>query len=172
MDPYVYPGTNVLKNLRDLRDPGSLATYEAIATIRRIEQLTRQRVTGKFDVKHLQAIHRHIFQDVFDWAGNFRTVNISRSGQIPFALVPQILPLPPNPSQWTLQRALPRRLAARLILPPRVSDEPNASGSANWPTTTAEFSTRRRVRPRKNARSIPERVSPVGRSLSEIPVDV
>jgi cell filamentation protein len=30
----------------------------------------------------LQAIHRHIFQDVYPWAGEFRTVNISKGGQL------------------------------------------------------------------------------------------
>ncbi len=39
---------------------------------------------GEFDARRLQGIHRYIFQDVFAWAGEFRTVNISKSGD-PFA---------------------------------------------------------------------------------------
>jgi cell filamentation protein len=35
--------------------------------------------------------HRHIFQDVYPWAGEFRTVNISRSGQFPFAFSEHII---------------------------------------------------------------------------------
>jgi cell filamentation protein len=92
MDPYVYPDSNVLRNLRGIRDPDLLARFEMDKTTRRLLELAAVQKIGKFDVMHLQAIHRHIFQDVFDWAGKFRTVNISRSGQIPFALVPQILP--------------------------------------------------------------------------------
>ena len=92
MDPYVYPGTNVLKNLRDIRDQDELSQVEAIATTRRTIELENVRKLGKFDTKHLQAIHRHIFQDIFAWAGEFRTVNISRSGQFPFAFHEQILP--------------------------------------------------------------------------------
>src|SRR5688572_832731 len=36
---------------------------------------------GAFDLKHLRAIHRHLFQDVYDWAGAWRTVEISKERQ-------------------------------------------------------------------------------------------
>jgi cell filamentation protein len=39
-------------------------------------------LSGAFDVAHLKAIHRYIFQDVFEWAGEFRTVNISKGGHL------------------------------------------------------------------------------------------
>ena len=91
MDPYVYPGTNVLRNLRDIRDPERLAVAEAIATTRRIAELPSDPKIGNFDTAHLRAIHRHIFQDLFDWAGEFRTVNIARSGQMPFAFPQHIV---------------------------------------------------------------------------------
>jgi len=35
---------------------------------------------GDFDLKHLKAIHRHLFQDIYDWAGEIRTVEISKGG--------------------------------------------------------------------------------------------
>jgi cell filamentation protein len=92
MDPYVYPGTNVLRNLLNLRDADELSRAEAIATALRIYELQDTPKIGKFDAAHLQSIHRHIFQDLFDWAGEFRTVNISRSGQMPFAFWQQIAP--------------------------------------------------------------------------------
>ena len=84
MDPYVYPGTSVLRNLRDIRDPELLSEFEADATARRLRQLEHKPLAGAFEIRHLQAIHHHIFQDVFEWAGDFRTVNISKSGD-PFA---------------------------------------------------------------------------------------
>ena len=92
MDPYVYPGTNVLKNLRNYRDPGQLRELEAEATSWRISQLERKAQKGKFDTAHLQAIHRHIFQDVYPWAGDLRTVDIARPGQFYFAFSHQIPP--------------------------------------------------------------------------------
>ena len=84
MDPYVYPGTDVLQNLRDLRDPVELREYETDATKLRIAQLKSKLIPGILDAAHLRAIHRHIFQDVYGWAGNFRTVEIG------FAFVPYI----------------------------------------------------------------------------------
>ncbi|MEM7492313.1 MAG: Fic family protein [Pseudomonadota bacterium] len=36
---------------------------------------------GNFDAKHLKAIHKHIFQDVYEWAGEFRTVPLALPGQ-------------------------------------------------------------------------------------------
>ncbi len=47
---------------------------------------------GKLDAAHLQAIHKSIFQDVYPWAGKFRTVDIARSGQFYFAFAAQIVP--------------------------------------------------------------------------------
>jgi len=35
---------------------------------------------GAFDLTHLRAIHRHLFQDVYDWAGELRTVEIDKGG--------------------------------------------------------------------------------------------
>lgn len=90
MDPYVYPGTNVLRNLRGIRDPEELSKLEGIATARRLAELARNPVHGKFDARHLQAIHKYIFQDICAWAGEFRTVNTSRAGQFPFAFSHQI----------------------------------------------------------------------------------
>ena len=90
MDPYVYLGTSVLKNLRDIRDPERLSKFEMDMTTRRLSELAHHPIQGKFDGQHLQAIHSHIFQDVCTWAGGFRTVNISRSGQFPFAFSDQI----------------------------------------------------------------------------------
>jgi len=82
MDPYVYPETTVLRNLRDIRDAGQLSKFEAIATTRRTVELEHEPVQGRFDARHLQAIHRHIFQDVYEWAGDFRTVNISKNLEV------------------------------------------------------------------------------------------
>ena len=38
----------------------------------------------------VRAIHEYIFQDVYSWAGRFRTVNIARSGQFYFAFADQV----------------------------------------------------------------------------------
>jgi len=74
-DPYCYPGTAILRNIRDIRDPDALEAFEfAMSQQRSTEPLPE----GRFDVAHYKALHRHLFQDVFEWAGEMRTVNISK----------------------------------------------------------------------------------------------
>ncbi len=81
-DPYLYPGTSVLRNRRNLRDHRILDACEADSTQHRLIELAFQTGRGSFDAIHIQAIHRYIFQDVYDWAGQFRTVNISKGGNL------------------------------------------------------------------------------------------
>ena len=92
MDPYAYPGTNILKNLRDIQDSKNLADFEAEVTAGRLKELENNPIAGSFDATHLKAIHGYIFQDVYSWAGLFRTVNIARSGQFYFAFATRVDP--------------------------------------------------------------------------------
>jgi len=82
LDPYTYPGTDVLRNILDIRDPQQLTAFEANATAARLIELDATPLVGRFDVAHLKAIHRYIFQDVYRWAGEFRIVNISKGGHL------------------------------------------------------------------------------------------
>ena len=76
-DPYLHRTVDVLRNRLGILDVATLDRIER----RLVTERTRQGIPkGKFDLKHLQAIHRHLFQDVFDWAGQVRTVEISKDG--------------------------------------------------------------------------------------------
>ncbi len=90
-DPYVYPGTDVLRNRLDIRDAADLAEREAALSAIRIAQLERRFIPGGYDLAHLQATHRHIFGDVYPWAGELRAVRISKGGDL-FALPEHIDP--------------------------------------------------------------------------------
>jgi len=81
-DPYTYPGTDVLRNILDIREHDQLAAFEANATAARLIELDEAPPVGRFDTAHLKSIHRYIFQDVYSWAGEFRTVNISKGGHL------------------------------------------------------------------------------------------
>ncbi len=74
-DPYLYPGTRILRNKLGILDAGKLDYHEREIVAMRMRQGVP---TGNFDLKHLRAIHRHLFQDVYDWAGEVRTVEISK----------------------------------------------------------------------------------------------
>ena len=85
LDPYLYPGTEDLRNLPGIRNAGLLAAFEANATAARLAELGARSPQGDFNLTHFAAIHRFVFQDVFDWAGEFRSVNLARGGHL-FAL--------------------------------------------------------------------------------------
>lgn len=76
-DPYCYPGTSILRNALGLRNQSELDRAERQLAQLRIEEGTP---LGNFDLNHLQAIHRHLFQDIYDWAGEVRQVEISKGG--------------------------------------------------------------------------------------------
>ena len=79
-DPYLYPGTTVLRNIPGIRNEATLRAYEYEQTALRLEELREKPIPGKFDLQHLKAIHAYVFQDVYEWAGQLRTVNISKGG--------------------------------------------------------------------------------------------
>jgi len=90
-EAYLYPGTTVLRNKAEITEQESLDAFEADITAIRILELTEVPVKGRFDLDHLRAIHRYVFQDIYDWAGELRTVDISRE-QSRFANINQIEP--------------------------------------------------------------------------------
>jgi len=78
-DPYCYPRTTVLKNRAGLRTQRALTRFEtAMAAQRADEPLP----VGRLSVRHYCGIHRHLFLDVYAWAGRFRTVRISKGGSM------------------------------------------------------------------------------------------
>lgn len=76
-DPYCYPDTTVLKNIPNIRAQAELDAFEAAMTAQRADEPLP---AGHLSVSHYQKIHHHLFQDVYPWAGRFRTVRISKDG--------------------------------------------------------------------------------------------
>ena len=72
---YKYPGTDTLRNHFGIRDPRKLERAENTCFQERVRQGVPR---GNFDLDHLKAIHRHLFQDVYPWAGEIRRTDISK----------------------------------------------------------------------------------------------
>lgn len=78
-DPYFYKGTFVLKNRADLRDQRRLEAFELeMSSLRAEEPLP----SGRFGPAHYRAVHRHLFGDVYAWAGKYRTVRTAKGGNV------------------------------------------------------------------------------------------
>ncbi|MCR4934366.1 MAG: Fic family protein [Lachnospiraceae bacterium] len=86
---YCYPNSNVLINKLDIKDMSILQQAERDYTFARLLELQKKPLKGKFDFAHLKEIHRYIFQDLYEWAGKTRCVNISK-GNSEFCLVQNI----------------------------------------------------------------------------------
>jgi cell filamentation protein len=76
-DPYAYKGTSTLKNKLGLRDPALLESFELEMTALRANEPLP---SGKYDARHYRRVHHHLFQDVYSWAGKYRTVRTSKGG--------------------------------------------------------------------------------------------
>lgn len=73
-DPYLYPGLNVMRNRLSIRQAERLAqaAYELTA----LRAATLPLGLPARGLPHLCAIHRHLYQDIFDWAGEIREIDI------------------------------------------------------------------------------------------------
>ena len=75
---YCYPGTKVLINKFGIKDKEKLEAVELDLAGLRILELKDNPIKGSFDLEHLKSIHKYIFQDIYNWAGQLRTIEISK----------------------------------------------------------------------------------------------
>ena len=68
-------GTTTLKNKLGITDLHQLAAAEADFAAFRLAELRIAPIPGGFDSVHLQEIHHHVYQDLYDWAGELRRVD-------------------------------------------------------------------------------------------------
>lgn len=76
-DPYCYRGTFVLKNKAKIRDAALLQAFELEMSSLRAEEAFP---VGRFDPAHYRAFHKHLFGDVYAWAGKYRSVRTGKGG--------------------------------------------------------------------------------------------
>jgi cell filamentation protein len=77
-DPYADPVTGVLYNRLGIDDAARLDEAEAGITRAALVRLQNRTLPGRYDLDHLRAFHRAVFKDLYDWAGEIRTVGIAK----------------------------------------------------------------------------------------------
>lgn len=75
---YCYPGSDVLINKLGLTDKAALEAAEIELSQLRVDQFEPD--FDDISLPALRAIHFYLFQDIYDWAGELRTVDISKGG--------------------------------------------------------------------------------------------
>lgn len=78
-ESYLYPGTDTLKNKFGITDNDELHEKEAEVSFEKLVELYEKPIEGNFDKKHLCDIHRYIFSDLYDWAGEYRIVYMAKN---------------------------------------------------------------------------------------------
>lgn len=84
---YCYPPDfTALRNRLDIGDSRRLEAAERQFVAQRLLETVP---AGDIDLAHLKAIHRHLFRDIYGWAGEIRTIEIAKggSGFLPVRLV-------------------------------------------------------------------------------------
>ena len=92
-DPYVYPGTQILRNKFGIKHQDLLSELESQITDSKFvksKQSDDDIPTGNFDLKHLQAVHKYLFGELYDWAGEIRKQGFISKGQSVFCFAPMI----------------------------------------------------------------------------------
>jgi cell filamentation protein len=79
VDPYVDPETGLLRNKIGARTKVALDKAEGDLSFARLVQLMDHPLEATRDLEELRAIHRQLFQDVYDWAGQPRTVDMRKN---------------------------------------------------------------------------------------------
>lgn len=78
-DPYISE-YGVFVNKLGITHHSTLEAFELSASSFRAGELAAEPIQGNFDAKHLSDIHRYLSQDVYPWAGEFRTVPLFKGG--------------------------------------------------------------------------------------------
>jgi len=81
---YTDPNTGVMRNLANIINPDELLFFESTTVVKRLKELEARPVTIQ-NATSLLAIHKYLFQDIYEWAGQKRIVEISKQGK-PFFL--------------------------------------------------------------------------------------
>jgi cell filamentation protein len=91
VDPYTDPETGILRNRIGARTQAALDQAEGGLSVHRLVELAEAYpVRPSGDLDELRGIHRHLFQDLYEWAGQTRTVDIRKPGGEPFLPVSRI----------------------------------------------------------------------------------
>jgi cell filamentation protein len=77
-----YEGTTCLINKFGIKDEKKLSQMETLITTAKCQELEISPIVGDFGFDHYKAIHKYIFEDLYDWAGLVRTASISKKGTV------------------------------------------------------------------------------------------
>ncbi len=78
-DPYLYDDVPVLKNRLNIKDADRLQAAEADITFIKFLSIDKLNHGQELDFNYVKSLHQHIFEDVYPFAGQTRTVQIYKA---------------------------------------------------------------------------------------------
>ena len=75
---YTYKGTDILKNKLNIQDEELLKEYETRIVAFKIATINSQKLPQGYTPERLRFIHKYLFEDIFDFAGEYRQENITK----------------------------------------------------------------------------------------------
>ena len=75
-----YKGTTCLINKFGIKDENLLNRIEGDIAFAKATELEANPLLLGFDFEHYKAIHKFLFEEIYDWAGTPRKINISKKG--------------------------------------------------------------------------------------------
>ena len=79
IDPYCYENSNVLKNKLGIKDGTELERTEVDFSCNAIHELSITPLDGNYNFEHFCNFHAYIFRDIYEWAGEPRTVEMEKA---------------------------------------------------------------------------------------------
>lgn len=77
-DYYCYPNSNVLKNKLNIEDEKSLDAAEREISGAKAVEFMRNPFPEQLDFNYIKRLHKWLFEDIYDWAGETRKIDISK----------------------------------------------------------------------------------------------
>lgn len=77
-DPYFFDDCDILKNKLGIKDSDKLEQAEVEFSCARIHDLAYSPLLGNYDLAHYCKMHKYIFSDLYEWAGQLRTVSVEK----------------------------------------------------------------------------------------------
>lgn len=116
-DPYI-DENGVLINKKGIKDESELDKVERASSYMKALYLDQNPIKGKFDLKHLQAIHKKLFEDIYPFAGKIRDGYLQK-GQQDFTMGYRIIPQAEKlftqlKNEQFLKKTEPAKIAGRL----------------------------------------------------------
>lgn len=116
-DPYI-DENGVLINKKGIKDESELDKVERASSYMKALYLDQNPIKGKFDLKHLQAIHKKLFEDIYPFAGKIRDGYLQKGQQdftMGYRIVPQAEKLFTQlKNEQFLKKTEPAKIAGRL----------------------------------------------------------